>query len=390
MKLNLPKFNLRWLALAVVALIGLIAVMTIANSAMTQAQTPPANTAVVRRGTISASVNATGKVRSKQSARLSLPVSGIVQEIFREEGDLVNSGDAILALRADDATRRVRQAELNLQSRQLDLVRAKAAPRDEDIDIARANLRKATLTVAAAEAAYSANPSAQNDAYREAARADLEIARASFSRVTNGASKEELETLQNSVAIAQIELENARDVLTRTKLTTPYTATVTEITVREGELVGAYTPLANVADLSALEIAVDIDEIDVANVAVGQSVDVRLDAFPGEKFAGKLTRLFPAASTQRGSTVYSAIVDFDPRGLLVRLGMGANLRIQTSERKDVLIVPNRALKNVGTRKAVRIVSPGNPRDVIVEIGVTDGNETEIVSGVNEGDRIAVQ
>ena len=205
MQLNLPRFNLRWLALAVVALIGLIAVITIASSVMTQAQTPPANTAVVRRGTLSASVNATGKVRSKQSARLSLPVSGIVQEIFREEGDLVNSGDPILALRADDATRRVRQAELNLQSRQLDLVRAKAAPRDEDIDIARANLRKATLTVAAAEAAYSANPSAQNDAYREAARADLEIARASFSRVTNGASKEELETLQNSVAIAQID-----------------------------------------------------------------------------------------------------------------------------------------------------------------------------------------
>ena len=53
-------------------------------------------------------------------------------------------------------------------------------------------------------------------------------------------------------------------------------------------------------------------------------------------------------------------------------------------------MPNRALKNVGTRKAVRVVAPGEPRDAFVEIGVTDGNETEIISGVNEGDQILVQ
>jgi hypothetical protein len=70
--------------------------------------------------------------------------------------------------------------------------------------------------------------------------------------------------------------------------------------------------------------------------------------------------------------------------------MGANLKILTVEKKGVLVVPNRALKNVGTRKAVRVVTPGEPRDAFVEVGVTDGNETEIISGVNEGDQILVQ
>ena len=141
--------------------------------------------------------------------------------------------------------------------------------------------------------------------------------------------------------------------------------------------------------MNALEIAADIDEIDVANVKVGQTVEVRFDAFPGERFTGKLARLFPAASSQRGSTVYSAVVEFDRRNFNVRLGMGANLKILTVEKKGVLLVPNRALKNAGTRKAVRIVAPGEPRDVIVETGVTDGNETEIVSGVSEGDQIGL-
>jgi multidrug efflux pump subunit AcrA (membrane-fusion protein) len=74
---------------------------------------------------------------------------------------------------------------------------------------------------------------------------------------------------------------------------------------------------------------------------------------------------------------------------MVRVGMGANLKILTDEKKGVLLVPNRALKNAGTRKAVHILAPGEPRDVIVEVGLTDGNETEILSGLTEGDQVSV-
>ena len=142
-----------------------------------------------------------------------------------------------------------------------------------------------------------------------------------------------------------------------------------------------------IADLTSLEIDADIDEIDVANVQAGQSVDIRLDAFPGEKLGGKVVRLFPAASTQRGTTTYGAIIELNPNNLKIRPGMGASLKIQTLENKSVLLVPNRALKNVGTRKAVHVVGPGAPSDVIVETGSTDGNETEIVSGLSEGDLV---
>ena len=380
-----PTLN-RNVIIAMIVIVVLLAIILVVALPRT---TSSPNAVAVRRGDISAAVNATGKVRAKQSARLSLPMSGSVQSVVKREGDDVNLGDVILSLRADESTRRVRQAELNLQSRQLDLARGKSSPRDEDIEIARASLRKATMGVAAAEAAYNSNPSAQNDALREIARADLDIARASFNRVTNGLTKEEIEALQNAVIYAQLDLESARTALTQTKLTAPFTSTITEITVREGELVGGFTPLATVADLNALEIAADVDEIDVANVKVGQSVEVRFDAFPGEKFTGKLTRLFPASSSQRGSTTYSAVVEFDRRNFDVRLGMGANLKILTIEKKGVLLVPNRALKSVGTRKAVQVVAPGEPRDVIVETGVTDGNETEIVSGVNEGDQVLI-
>ncbi len=387
-QIQLPKLNPRLVAGVIVG-VALVIAIGVGVFLLLQPKPVPANSVAVRRGDLSAAVNATGKVRAKKSARLALPMSGMIQSILKLEGDAVNVGEVILTLRADESQRRVRQAELSLQSRQLELARAKAAPRDEDIEIARASLRKAMLAAAASEAAYTANSNAQTDAAREIARADLDIARASFNRVTNGYSREEIDGLQNAVTNAQLELDSARTALAQTKLTAPFTATVTEITMREGELVGGFTPLATVADLSLLEIAAEVDEIDVAHVKVGQTVDVRFDAFPGERFAGRLTRLAPAASTQRGSTVYAAVVEFDPRTFNVRLGMGANLKILTIEKTGVLLVPNRALKNAGTRKAVTLIEDGERRDVFVETGVTDGGETEILSGVNEGDLVLV-
>ncbi len=369
----------------IILLIGVAALALGTNNPSRSVAASGATTAV-RRGDINAAVNANGKVRAKKSVRLSLPLSGYIATIEKYEGDDVKAGDVILTLRAEDSARRVKQAELNLSSRQLDLARAKAAPRDEDIDISRTNLRKTSLFAAAAEATYDSAPTAQNAAVREAARLDLEVARAQFNRIVNGASKEDLELLQNSISHAKLELEAAQNAFAQAKLTAPFAGTVTEINIRPGELVGGFNPLAAVADLAALEIAAEIDEIDVANVDVGQNVEVRLDAFPGERFAGRVMRLYPAASTQRGSTVYGAVVDLDPRHFKVRPGMGATLKIQTIEKKNVLLVPNRALKNAGTRKAVQIAGRG---DVIVEIGVTNGNETEIISGLNEGDQIVV-
>lgn len=349
--------------------------------------TAPANFAVVRRGDLKASISASGKIRPKRSARLASPLSGIISSVDKMEGDDVAQGDVILTLAATDSQRRVRQAELNLQSRQLDLARAKGAPRQEDIDIARANIRKATINTAAAETNFNNSPTSQNSAVLEAARADLDIARASFNRLANGPTKEELDALQNSVTIASLELDTAKSSLAQTQVIAPFNGTVTEINAHPDELVGSYTPLVTIADMDSLEVIAEVDEIDVANVEANQDVEIRLDAFPGERFAGRVTRLFPAAATSRGSTVYNAIVDLDPRDFKLRPGMGASMKVQTVEKKGVLLVPTRALKNVGTRKSVHLVSG---RDVIVQTGTSDGNETEIVDGLNEGDQVSLQ
>jgi HlyD family secretion protein len=143
------------------------------------------------------------------------------------------------------------------------------------------------------------------------------------------------------------------------------------------------------ADLSKLELLAEIDEIDVAEVNEGQSVELRFDAFPGEKAQGTLVRLFPAASNERGATVYPAIIALAPTELKLRPGMGATVNIATVERKDVLRVPARAVKAAGTQKIVEIQEGTDTRNVVVEVGLSDGNNTEIISGVSEGTVIIV-
>jgi RND family efflux transporter MFP subunit len=347
-------------------------------------------TVPVTRGDLKATVNANGRVRAETSARLAFAFSGLVKAVKVQEGDAVKAGDVLAEQDRTESERRVQQAESNLATRLDDLSAAQQPPQAAELEIAQQSLKKAALALAEAEDEYEQDATDDNRVAKELAQSDYEIARANFERQTRGASRFELDRLQRAVEAARIDLQNARDALDKTKLVAPFDSTITEVNTQPGELLGGYNPVISIADLSKLEIVADIDEIDVAEVQVGQSVELRFDAFPGKTAQGKLTRLFPAASTDRGATVYRAIVTLEPTELKLRPGMGATLKIATVEKKDVLRVPARALKDAGTQKIVVVQDGGGTRNVVVETGLSDGDNTEIISGVSEGTVIVIE
>ncbi len=189
---------------------------------------------------------------------------------------------------------------------------------------------------------------------------------------------------------AQLDLDSAKQAQAQTQLRAPYDGIVTEVDAQPNEMVGGYNPVVGVADLTNLELFADIDEIDVGAVAPGQSVEIHLDAFPGETLTGKLTQLFPAASNERGALIYHARIQFDKGGLAIRPGMGGTIKIATVEKKGVLLVPSRAIRNAGTQKIVTELVNGVVRTVVVQTGLSDGNETEIVSGLDPGARLVIE
>ncbi len=354
------------------------------------------STVLVRRGTITATVETTGKVRSARQVELSLPFGGRVKRVAVSVGDEVEAGQLLLKLEAPDAERQVREAELSLEMRQLQLDEARAGASPEEIEIAQANLRKAALAKQVAQAAYDEIADEEDAEVSPEALAlqnatiDYQIAQKDYERLINGPPPDELSALEKQLESARLALERAQTQLEEMRLITPLAGTVVGVEVSAGEMVSAYRPVVVIADQTALQIIAEVDEIDVAEVAPGQEVEIHLDAYPTQTLSGTIVSLAPAALPQRGSTVYEAVVKFDVGGLILRLGMGANLNIITLEKEGVLLVPNRAIQPIGRRKVVKVLEGRNIREVEVITGLSNESETEILEGLAEEQKILIE
>ncbi|HPL26691.1 MAG TPA: efflux RND transporter periplasmic adaptor subunit [Anaerolineae bacterium] len=355
----------------------------------------PNDVARVRRGRITSNVEASGAVRASREAWLSLRSGGIVQQVLVKPGQQVGRGDALVRTDSAEAEAQVRQAELNLQVRQIQLDDLKAAPSAAQIEIARANLRRAAAVLQAAQSAYdrvaaggSASGSSEAAAL-ESAKLDYETAKANFEQAIRGPTPSQIEIAEKSLEMAQLDLQNAQKRLEAVTVTAPFAGTVLQVNVREGET--AYgAQVVRLADLATLEVSTQVDELDIGELEVGQEAEIRLDAFPGQVLSGRVARLTPGATPQRGTVGYEAVISFAPGSLAVRPDMSANLRITTLTHDDTLLVPSRAVEARGRNKYVRVVENGRTRDVQVTTGLSDADSTEILDGLKEGQQVAVR
>lgn len=333
---TLRRFGIPLLIVLVMA--GLV---VLASFVLVGGQEPTATVYTVQRGNISAIVRTTGKVEAVRAVRLSFRTGDQLRRTLVKPGDFVPSGTLLMEL---DTT--------TLQ-RQLDQAQAQR-------EIARFNLS------ASVEKAQS-NPN------------------------STPASPSELYSLARQSELADNQLAQARSALDNARVFAPFDGTILSVDANEGDYVNPGQAVATIGDLSRLQVRANVDELDVGNVAVGQAVSFSLDAFPGKSFDGTVTLVYPNPTTQSGSTVYPAIVSFTrPTDLYLRPGMAANLSITSLSRNNVLLVPNRALETIGLDRYVTLLHPdGSTEKAPVQTGLTNSDQTEIVSGLNQGDRISL-
>ena len=362
--------------------------------ALTRPSRPP-NVVLVWRGRITASVEATGQVRAVREARLSLRTGGVVKEVLVKPGQKVGRGEVLIRADSREAESQVREAELSLQIRQIEYDNLKSAPTGEQIEIARAGLRRAVAALQAAQSAYDqvakkGDASGSREAAAlEAAKLDYETARANFEQAIRGPSPDRLQIAEKSLELARLSLEAARARLEYCTVVAPFAGTILQVNVREGET--AYgEKVIRLADLSALEVVAQIDELDIAELVVGQEAEIQLDALPGQVLQGRVARITPGATPQRGTVGYEAVIAFSPGVAPVLPDMTANLRITTLTHEDTLLVPNRAVEMRGRNKYVRVVEGGRVRDAQVTTGLSDGENTEILDGLREGQQVVVR
>lgn len=256
-------------------------------------------------------------------------------------------------------------------------------------------LEQARATVEQARASLQKLLDSPTAADLAASESQLAQAEAQLASIANGATAEKLAIAEAQVEQARINLEEAQDNLARATLTAPFAGVVTAVYVAEGEQ--ANGPAVELADTARIEVVLDIDEIDLGELAIGQPALVTLEAWPREEIPAKVTAIAPKASSSAGATVsYETRLELGSTDLPVRLGMTANADLTTAAREGVLLAPSRAITSdraAGKYYAdvVRGESDGQvtTQRVEVSIGLRDGLFTEIKSGLSEGDRLLI-
>ena len=203
-------------------------------------------------------------------------------------------------------------------------------------------------------------------------------------------SEKEVLAAKEQVKQLEIGIEQIKDQIAKTKVTSPIDGTVIKKQVTLGQNVSPALPVAVVADLDDLVIEALVDEGDIGKVREQQSVTITTDNFPDEKFTGEITMVSSSAAdieSIQNVANYKIILKIkDDRGLL-KMGMNTYNDIIVAEKKDVLLIPNTAIHQDEGADIVYIPRGSSKEKRTVEIGISDSENIEIISGLSEGEEV---
>jgi HlyD family secretion protein len=280
-------------------------------------------------------------------------------------------------------------AEKNLESAQAALDRMLGGADPNQLGAANANLSAATAQRDAAQAQLDLLLVPSSEAQLASARAQLAQAEANLAALRAGASEERVAVAQAQVEQAMISLEEALDSLANASLVAPFDGVVTAVFVEMGEF--ASGPAVDLVDTSSMEVVLDVDEVDIGAISLGQQAMVTLETWPDEELAAEVVAIAPQATAMAEIVTYQVHLRIEAGNLPLRAGMTANAELVTAQREGVLLVPNRAItadRGTGTYTVNRLEGDA-VSEVQVTIGLRDNLYTEIRGGLAEGDQLVI-
>lgn len=373
-------------------------------------------TAIVGRGDLTATVGATGSVRARQSATLIWQTSGTVEKVNVQIGDTVQAGDVLASLSKTSLPQSIILAEAELVSAQRaledlqksDTARAQAwialrkareafekaydYRQSLNYPVERSEVRMVTEIVGGVPVqvpktkTYKSKATADEiekaDADLALKQAQYEDAKRAYERVENGPNADDLAAAQARVDAAQATLDLAR-------LTAPFAGTVTEAIPLPGDQVTAGALAFRVDDLRSLLVDVELSEVDINSVSVGQAVSLTFDAILGKEYQGKVVKVAQAGTVMGGLVNFTVTVELINPDELVKPGMTAAVNIVVNEIKDAILVPNRAVRLVDGKRVIFVIGEdGKPQKVAVRLGASSDTMSVVIGGdLKEGDVI---
>lgn len=394
-----------------------------APSAGEAAMGPP-KTVMVEAGPIDLKVNTNGKAISNLDVEIKSKASGQIVKLPFDQSDTVTSGQLIAELDPVDENRNVSLKEAALLS-----ARARLAQSREQYQLALVSLDTGTSTAEKdLESALIRHRDAkarlerQQDLYDKQliSKEDLDTARSDFATAASALvkaqtgvisarnqirsvemRKQDILLSESDVKRAEVDLENAVQRLKECRIYAPRDGVITERKIQVGQIissgisnVGGGTTLMTLSDLSRIFVNASVDESDIGKIKVDQTAIITADAYPGKRFFGKVVRIAMKGLNTQNVVTFEVKIEVTGEGVkLLRPEMTANVAIQADHRDEALLLPNEVIQF--DRKGYFVeVDSKDPTTTTktkqrIEIGITDGLNTEILAGLEEADEVCV-
>lgn len=343
------------------------------------AKAPKYITQTADRGDIRSTVSATGTVNAVTTVLVGTQVSGTIKQLFVDYNSPVKKGQLLAQIDPASTEAQVAQASAN-------------------VSLASANLEKSRVAVRDTISNFKRNKILYGKNF--ISKSDLDTSETNYL-----SAMAQVKASEAQVAQTQAALSLAQTNLRYTQILSPVNGTVISRSIDVGQTVAAsfQTPtLFTIAqDLTKMQIDANIDEADIGRIKTKQTVTFTVDAYPDMTFKGNVSEIRNSPTTVQNVVTYAVIVKVDNPELKLKPGMTANVSIVIDDKKDILRIPNAALRVKIMDKELRAASPKGPgvwvldhkkpKRVPLTIGISDNRFTEVVSGnLNESDLIIVE
>ncbi len=399
----------------IIGVVGILGIGAIAFRSLTgtkEAKNIANLTVAVQPESLNIRIKASGSVQPNQTVNLSPRVAGQLAKLFVEQGDRVTKGQVVGQMDDRSIQTQIAQAEASLANFQATLERLRNGSRTEEIATAKARLASlvARRNLAqirldrnrdlAAQGAITRDRLDELSADAKTAAANVLEQQQQLTQLQNGSRVEDIAQAQAQVQEAQARLTSARVQQEDTLIRSPFDGIVTQKYSNVGGFVtpttsasasSSATSSSIVAVANGLEILAKVPEVDVAQIKVGQKVEIIADAFPEQTFTGQVRLIAPEAVLEQNVTSFQVRVTLVTGKAELKSGMNTDLRFIGKRIDGALVVPTVAIATEKGQTGLYFPDENNkPQFRPVSIGITIDNKTQILKGVNSGELVFIK
>jgi HlyD family secretion protein len=395
------KIRNRIIGLAVVLVLVSAGAFALMGSLRRTPTLDPSKLASVERGDIARSVVATGKVQPKTKVEVKSKASGIVKKILVDYGQYVHEGDVLVELDKEELQARVREGRALLQAAQAAVESAEANLERNKVDAEAPDLPFLKTAMDRAVGMYREKLVSKAIAEDTEKAYHLALNKQSSAIRNLAVSRAEITRAQAQVAQAKAALEQGEENLRNSTIVSPMTGLVLSKDVEVGDAVSSIlvmgsqaTLVMTLGDVSEVYVLGKVDQADIGKVYLGQRSRIVVESYKDRKFDGDVTKISPLGVEKDNVTTFEVRVSIHNPGGVLKANMSANAEIILEEKHGVLIVPESSIVYDKARKASIEIPDSTEKNgkkkVAVQTGISNGVKTELIAGLNEGQKLVLQ